>query len=242
MLIGALWLCRDPAQCAALSHHGPLSVYPFPRCISHRGSTFTHAVREVMTHLCSATANADCSFLQLSQPQAAAPHVRHRATQWSDALHAIADTHADLLMYVSPVELQRFCSSEHHTECQEMQSEHTDIIARGSTGACCDDATPGHPDPHHHRDPAHHAAQAAAERLASTHDEDMDSRFSESHDLEVRYFGMVSQSRDQLSSDGCYLIKTVQQRDKRACRCMHYALMRICKGSGLAEQAGRFWA
>lgn len=108
-------------------------------------------------------------------------------------------------------------------------------------GACCEDAPEGHPNPHHHEDPLHAAAQAAASQLASDVDDSRDCSYAARHDLDVQYYGVVSQSRSGLPSDGCYLLKTVQQRDRGACQCMHYALMRVCKGTGLAEQVRQYW-
>lgn len=87
----------------------------------------------------------------------------------------------------------------------------------------------------------HTAAQAAAAHLASDVDESHDSAYAAEHGLNVQYFGMVSQSRSGLPSDGCYLLKTVQQQDRSACRCMHYAVIRVCKSTGLAEQVRQYW-
>ena len=173
------------------------------------------------------------------------PHSRHAAHGWQDLMQVISPD-AQLCLLVQPVDLKaQVCStstrdsSSQDAEVPALQG--ASVLVKGSTGDCCEEASPSHPNPSHHDDPAHHSAQAAAKRVAETPDAQIDGVYAARYGLEVRYFGLVSQSASYAQTDGCYLIKTVQQADRSACRCMHYSLMRVAQGSALAEQAMGFW-
>ena len=207
---------------------------------------FAGAIDDVMVHLSAATTSGIEPFVQLSSLAShLGSHVRHSAHHWRDFQRIAPATDARLLLFVSPVDSPAaFCDAvgAPSGHCAQLAVNQPQMIVNGSAGACCDDATAGHPAPHHHSDPRHHAAQAAARRVAEAPDAHLDKAYATSHGLDVQYFGVVSQQRGAVASDSCYLIKTVQQRDRSACRCMHYSLMRVCQGSALAEQAMGFWA
>lgn len=195
-----------------------------------------------MTHLSAAPATGCKPFVQMSSRSG--PHERHPVERLVEALQSQpSGSDPQLCLLVQPVGCPRevcgvddpLCS----TSAIAAQSE-AQVLVHGSAGSCCDEAPAGHPEPDHHDDPAHHTAQAAASRLADIPDPALDRALASQHGLEVRYYGLVSQSRDA-QADGCYLIKMVQQSDRSACRCMHYSLMRVSHGSPLAEQARQYW-
>jgi hypothetical protein len=228
---------------AAVDHaSAPHSVYPFPRRRRDRG-LFSHAVANVMTHLSAAPQFGCKPFVQLSSWSG--PHVHHPAESWQQTVNLPAHNDAQLCLLVKAVDSPgEFCRPDEHSyhEAAGLLTGDASVVAHGSAGSCCEEAPAGHPNPDHHHDPVHHTAQAAAKRLIDSPDPRLDQALAAQHGLEVRYFGLVSQSRVDAQSDGCYLIKTVQQRDTAACQCMHYSLIRVAQGSTLAEQAMRFWA
>jgi hypothetical protein len=188
--------------------------------------------------------------VQLSSPVplSSGVHIQLPARSWGDVLSVLPSTDARLLMFVRPIATPTdvCCPKSQHTcetpDCNGWQGSNVlDITLTGRAGECCDDATPGHPNPGHHHEASHHTSEEAAKRLLVSQDPGMDESFASKHELEVRYFGLVSQSRSAGGSDGCYLVKTVRQRNAVACNCMHYSLMRVCHGTALTEQVMSFW-
>jgi hypothetical protein len=251
--------CRSSASaCQSFAPSGvgtaaaPLATYPFPAphqaSYSTSAGLFASAIEGVLAHLSAAVAPSTEPFVQLSSlASSLGPHVRHSAHHWRDYEQATRAVAAEMRLFVSPVDTpEMFCSAigASRDKCSQIDTAPpagTQTIVQGSAGACCDEASSDHPDPHHHSHAEHHAAQAAARRVADAPDSLLDDAYASSHGLRVRYYGVVRQHRGGASADGCYLIKTVQQRDRSACRCMHYSLMRVCQGSALAEQAMGFW-
>lgn len=110
-----------------------------------------------------------------------------------------------------------------------------DLLA-GQVGDCCDDEAFG---------AGHGAGHFDIERLSApkpTEPGVHSDHSGTSDEQSVRYFGMVVQSRVQSSVEGCYLLKTVQNRAKAGgCHCTHYSLTRVCRGESLHQQLQNSW-
>lgn len=50
------------------------------------------------------------------------------------------------------------------------------------------------------------------------------------------------QARARSDAEGCYVLKTVRSRAAASdCTCLHYSLIRVCKGEPLAAQLAASW-
>ncbi len=59
---------------------------------------------------------------------------------------------------------------------------------------------------------------------------------------EIEYWGVVVQTQEGSAADGCYVLKTVQNRDPAVdCTCVHYSLVNVCKGEPYSAQMASSW-
>lgn len=59
---------------------------------------------------------------------------------------------------------------------------------------------------------------------------------------EIEYWGVVVQTEEGSAADGCYVLKTVQNRDPAVdCTCVHYSLVSVCKGEPYSAQMASSW-
>jgi hypothetical protein len=59
---------------------------------------------------------------------------------------------------------------------------------------------------------------------------------------ETEYWGVVVQTQEGSAADGCYVLKTVQNRDRAVdCTCVHYSLVSVCKGEPFSAQMASSW-
>jgi hypothetical protein len=160
-----------------------------------------------------------------------------QARAWSDISEILPDMRTNLLMFVKHIENPAAFCGACKGACEQWDaSAILDVTLHGTAGDCCEDTAAGHV-----HDSSHKEAHDRARRLVENPDMLVDEAYSKNHNLIVNYYGLIAQSRSSQLSDGCYMIKTVQQKDGAACHCMHYSLMRVCQGAALADQARQFW-
>jgi hypothetical protein len=233
--------CRCSTMCQAqpssLQAPAPLAVYPFANLHERSPTLFSDAFEEIVSHLASAPGGEPTPFFQMSPGWPAVSHKRVPSRAWSDISKILPDMRTNLLMFVKQIEdPMPFCGAC-KTSCDHWNvSDLLDTTLHGTAGDCCDDAASDHSHDEHHEQ-AYHRAQ----RLAENPDMSLDKAYSRDYGLSVKYYGLIAQSRNKQLSDGCYLLKTVQQVDGAACHCMHYSLMRVCQGEALADQVRHFW-
>jgi len=232
------------ATAAAAEAHAltqaPLAQYPFAL---QRSDTFASAVLAVVHNL-SSSPLLQCTY----RGPLGAEHVRRAApadvvgnpAAWAALAHSLAERAGtpDHLMLLHPVASpDEFCgacqapaSRASSASCRAAPPQRSSLEGRVGD-ECCDEGAGSHP-----------AEEAGAQRVLHTPDHLLNSDELLRRGYIVRYYGLVAQSVDAGSSDGCYLVKTVQQLSARGgCNCTHYSLMRACAGVSLHQQAMDFW-
>lgn len=121
-----------------------------------------------------------------------------------------------------------------HTSCLEtvarqMASGRGSLMLEGRVGDCCgDEELPN----------MQSRAQQQAEHTAQATNREQDPVTGQ----ETEYWGVVVQTQEGSAADGCYVLKTVQNRDPAVdCTCVHYSLVSVCKGEPFSAQMASSW-
>ena len=218
--------------------HAPLAEYPFPSSLQRRATQFTESVISVIQNLPDRPI-LQCSFATRHERHIAPEYAVGNPRAWIDStLDSLALQRPDQMLFVHPVATPvdycggcnaRAPSSKDREACS-LASTNDSFSLEGKLGDdCCRE---DHDDSNGDHD-AHRVLHTPEHLMASTG--------LPAGDYVVQYYGVVAQSHFNTSNDGCYLIKTVQVKDRLHCNCIHYSLIRICYGMPLMQQAQQFW-
>lgn len=106
----------------------------------------------------------------------------------------------------------------------QSSSAHEPLLSKdlvsGKVGDCCDE------------DDDHHQHGSSAEDTVG---------HQETQRREIRFWGLVIQSKARRAVEGCYLLKTVRNIDVTGCTCTHFSMNRVCQDVPLCEQFQAAW-
>eukprot|EP01024_Parvocaulis_polyphysoides_P036391 TRINITY_DN3236_c0_g1_i1.p5 TRINITY_DN3236_c0_g1~~TRINITY_DN3236_c0_g1_i1.p5 ORF type:complete len:139 (+),score=8.92 TRINITY_DN3236_c0_g1_i1:446-862(+) len=75
----------------------------------------------------------------------------------------------------------------------------------------------------------------------NTEEEHEHAKSGQNSESDTKYWGVVMQTKEMSSVEGCYLLKTSQSHAHDGCSCTHFHLTRVCKDVALEYQLRNSW-
>lgn len=221
------------AACVELSTYSleaPLNTLLLEKCVHE---AVLHLDEAPCLHVVGSHIGAEFVRHAVPEPAVAAPQA------WRGFAESVARDRADLLVLVHRVPdgpRPQTCWKL-QMEAQVQASEHDGVqlwppssgLVAGKVGDCCDEDG----DHGHRQDGEGSIFSRTGKRGA--------------HSLhgplqrDTAFWGLVIQSQRHAGLAGCYLLKTVRNRDATGCSCTHFSVTPVCKEVPLCEQYQTAW-